>query len=51
MDQVILEEEVGCFVPGRELVLSMLRWICETFAFETVGFYTSFAAHDLEHES
>lgn len=36
LDQIIAAQEDGCWVPGRESVPAMLRWICETFAFETV---------------
>ena len=36
MDQIMPGEEIGCWIPGRELIPAMLRWICETYAFETV---------------
>jgi len=36
LDQIIVVQEDGCWVPGRDMVPSMLRWICETFVFETV---------------
>ena len=37
MDQIMPAKEVGCWKPGRDLVQAMLRWVCETFAFETVS--------------
>ena len=36
LDQIIVVQEDGCWVPGRDMVPSMLRWICETFVFETI---------------
>ena len=35
LDQIIPAAEDGCWMPGRDLVRPMLRWVCETFAFET----------------
>ena len=36
LDQLVVSEEEGCWKPGCELLATMLRWICEIFAFETV---------------
>ena len=49
LDQIIPAMEDGCWVPGRDIVPSVLRWVCEICQFETaydlLQSFPSFCTH------